>query len=61
MGIHLPRQETRVRTVVQEDPTCYRQLSLGTTTTDPVPYSLNATAVSLHAVEPVLQQEKQPQ
>ena len=26
-----------------------------------MPYSLNATAVSLHALEPVLQQEKQPQ
>ena len=36
LRIHLPVQGTQVQALVLEDPTCVEQLSLCTTTTEPV-------------------------
>ena len=60
--IHLPMQETCVRSLVQEDST--KQLSLCTTTIEPVLQSLGATTTELQLLKPecprvhVPQQEK---
>ena len=37
LGIHLPMQEKQVQSLILEDPTSTEQLSLCTTTTEPVP------------------------
>ena len=44
--IWLSRQETRARSLVQEDPTCCRETKPVPRTTEPVPYSPGATAIT---------------
>ena len=39
LRIHLPMQGTRVRALVQEDPTCAEQLSPRATTTEPTSHN----------------------
>ena len=60
--IHLPVQETRDPSLVQEAPTCTKYLSPGSTTTEPVLWGPGAaTTKSMHPRARALQREKPPQ